>query len=116
MSAIAVTVHGAEGRMGRLVTELVEQTDGLELAGLITEVGRGREAGEFHPRIPLTPQDRLTEIHPPRRRHRRLLARTALDGLLVAAVELNAALVVGTTGHSDEQMNSLALTPRSTAS
>ena len=36
---IQVTVHGAEGRMGRLVTELIEGSDDLQLAALVTEVG-----------------------------------------------------------------------------
>ena len=38
---IAVTVHGAEGRMGRLVAELVDQADDCDLAALITEPGGG---------------------------------------------------------------------------
>ena len=43
---IAVAVHGAEGRMGRLVTDLVAGAADLELVALVTEPGRGRPAGE----------------------------------------------------------------------
>ncbi len=37
---IPVAVHGAEGRMGQLLTTLVDQAADTELVGLITEPGR----------------------------------------------------------------------------
>ena len=43
---IQVSVHGAEGRMGGLVSELVAGADDLELAALISEPGRDRLGSE----------------------------------------------------------------------
>ena len=37
---LAVVVHGAEGRMGRLVTTLIEASPDCRLVGLVTEPGR----------------------------------------------------------------------------
>ena len=47
---IPVTVHGAEGRMGQLVAEMIDGSPDCRLAALVTEPGRGRPIGEF-PRI-----------------------------------------------------------------
>jgi len=54
---IPVTIHGAEGRMGRLVTALVDQAADCELVALISEPGREEAAGTWHPRLPLTGQE-----------------------------------------------------------
>jgi len=105
---IAVTVHGAEGRMGRLVTELVVDGEGCRLAALVTEPGRDQPAGTFHPELPLTGQDRLAEVHPPGGVVVDFSLAPALDGLLVQAARADAALVVGTTGFSPQQEQALA--------
>ncbi|MBC8423599.1 4-hydroxy-tetrahydrodipicolinate reductase [bacterium] len=104
---IRVTVHGAEGRMGRLVTDLIEDTEDLQLSALVTEVGRDRAAGEFHPRLPLTSQDRLAEIHPAGGVIVDFSLAPALPGLLAAGADTGAPLVIGTTGHDETQMESL---------
>jgi len=107
VSPIAVSVHGAEGRMGRLVTELVDGTPDLRLSALITEDGRGRPPGDFHPRLALSEQSRLGEAHP----HGGVIVdfslADALDGLLAGAEASEAPLVIGTTGYSDPQVEKL---------
>jgi 4-hydroxy-tetrahydrodipicolinate reductase len=105
---IPVTVHGAEGRMGRLVTELVGGTPDLELAALITEPGRGQEAGRFHAELPLVGQERLAEVHPRDGVIVDFSLAPALDGLLEQAEAAGAALVIGTTGHDARQLQALA--------
>jgi len=104
---IDVSVHGAEGRMGRLVTELIEGTEGFALAALLTEVGHERPVGAFHPRLPLTPQDRLAEVHPRGGVIVDFSLAPALGGLLDGAAATAAPLVVGTTGHDEDQLRRL---------
>lgn len=104
---IPVTIHGAEGRMGRLVTALVDQATDCELVALISEPGRDEPAGAFHPRLPLTGQDRLAQVHVPGGVIVDFSVATALDGLLAGATETRACLVVGTTGHSPAQLDAL---------
>ena len=101
---IQVTVHGAEGRMGRLVTDLIDATDDLRLSGLVTEIGQDSPAGEFHPRLPLTPQDRLSDVHPPGGVIVDFSLSPALEGLLAGGTATEAPLVIGTTGHDESQM------------
>jgi 4-hydroxy-tetrahydrodipicolinate reductase len=105
---IPVTVHGAEGRMGRLVTELVGRTPDLALAALITEPGREQPAGRFHPELPLAGQDRLAELHPRGGVIVDFSLAPALDGLLAQGEAAGAALVIGTTGHDVGQLRALA--------
>ncbi|MBT4291051.1 hypothetical protein HOD41_00035, partial [bacterium] len=42
---INVTVHGAEGRMGLLVADLIEQSQQLKLTALVTEPGKNQQTG-----------------------------------------------------------------------
>jgi len=104
MPIIPVTVHGAEGRMGRLVTDLVDRTEGLDLAALVTEVGRDDGADGFHPRVPLTPQDKLAAVHPTGGVIVDFSLAPALAGLLEQAKRVGAGLVIGTTGYTPEQL------------
>ncbi len=104
---IQVVVHGAEGRMGKLITELVTVADDCQLAGLVTEKGKGRPAGTFHPELPLIGQDEMAEKLPAGCIIVDFSLAPALDGLLMQAAALKAGLVTGTTGFSPEQ--SLAL-------
>jgi 4-hydroxy-tetrahydrodipicolinate reductase len=104
---IPATIHGAEGRMGRLVTELIAQTDDLELAALITEAGRESPAGIFHPDLPLTAQGDLAEVHPANGVIIDFSLAPALDGLLAGAARVDAPLVIGTTGYDEAQMTAL---------
>jgi 4-hydroxy-tetrahydrodipicolinate reductase len=105
---IAVTVHGAEGRMGRLVMELIESIAEFELAALISEPGREQPAGAFHPRLPLTGQDRLAEVHPRGGVIVDFSLAAALGGLLSGARATDAALVIGTTGFAAGQLETIA--------
>ena len=104
---IPVTIHGAEGRMGRLITDLISRTEDLELTALITEVGRASPVGVFHPDLPLTPQDTLADVHPEHGVIVDFSLAPALDGLLAGAGAVGAPLVIGTTGHDEAQMNAL---------
>jgi 4-hydroxy-tetrahydrodipicolinate reductase len=105
---ISVTVHGAEGRMGRLVTDLVEAAEDCQLASLITEPSRGRERGTFHPRLPLTGQDALADVVPRGGVIIDFSQASALADLLAAAAAVDARLVIGTTGYNATQREALA--------
>ena len=105
---IPVAVHGAEGRMGRLVAALVEAEPDLALAALVTEPGRGRPTGDFHPELPLTPQDRMAEALPPDCVIVDFSLAPALAGLLAGARAAGARLVSGTTGFDDGDLAALA--------
>jgi 4-hydroxy-tetrahydrodipicolinate reductase len=101
---ISVAVHGAEGRMGRLITELVEQADGFELAGLVTEPGKEFEVGQFHPQLPLVGQDHMAQLLPAGCVIIDFSLAPSLEGLIDQARWLGSPLVVGTTGYSADQM------------
>ncbi|MBE0565359.1 MAG: 4-hydroxy-tetrahydrodipicolinate reductase [Krumholzibacteria bacterium] len=105
---IDVAVHGAEGRMGRLVTALVEEAEDCRLAGLVGEPGRHAEAGACHPRLPLVGQQDLAAALPPGCVIVDFSLAPALDGLLAGAAALGAPLVIGTTGYDDAQRARLA--------
>jgi 4-hydroxy-tetrahydrodipicolinate reductase len=105
---IDVTVHGAEGRMGRLVTELLAATPDVRLAALVTEPGRGRPVGTFHPGLPLTGQEGLAAAHPPGGVIVDFSLAGALEGLLAGAAATRAPLVIGTTGFTPTQQAALA--------
>ena len=104
---IPVVVHGAEGRMGVLVSELVTEAADCELAGLVTETGRDRDAGDFHPDLPLLGQDRLGEL-PAGCVIVDFSLAPSLGALLAGSAALVAPLVIGTTGYSDAQLAHLA--------
>ena len=112
---IPVTIHGAEGRMGRLVTDLVADTPDLALAALITEVGRERPAGDFHPDLPLSPQTSLSAVHPADGVIVDFSLAPALEGLLEGAAAVDAPLVIGTTGHDETAMSALRVYAQSHA-
>lgn len=105
---IPVTVHGAEGRMGRLVAELVAAAGDCRLAALVTEPGRGQAAGAFHPELPLHGQDELAAVHPPGGVVVDFSLAPALAGLLAQSARCGAPLVIGTTGFDDDQRQALA--------
>jgi len=105
---IQVSVHGAEGRMGVLVTELVSAAADLELAGLVTEPGRAAEAGRFHPDLPLTGQDEMKSNLPSGGVIIDFSLAGALDGLLEQARDLQSPLVIGTTGFSAGQQDRIS--------
>jgi 4-hydroxy-tetrahydrodipicolinate reductase len=105
---IQVVVHGAEGRMGRHLTDLVDGAADCELAGLVTEPGRAVPAGEFHPDLPLTGQDTMAARLPRGCVVIDFSLAPALEGLLAACETLEAPLVMGTTGHTEAQLAALA--------
>lgn len=104
---IPVAVHGAEGRMGLLITDLVASAADMELAGLVSEPGRGKSVGEFHPTLPLTAQDQMGDELPSGVVVIDFSLAVAVDGLLDQGRRLKAPLVVGTTGFSPEQQDKL---------
>jgi len=109
---IATAVHGAEGRMGRLVSELVAASDDCRLVGLVSEPGRSLAAGTFHPELPVVGQDAMAAALPAGCVVIDFSLAPALDGLLAAARELGSPLVVGTTGFDAEQRERLAVFAR----
>jgi len=104
---IQVVVHGAEGRMGKLITELVEAAEDCQLAGLVTEKGRDQACGTFHPLLPLIGQDQMAKQLPAGCVVIDFSLAPALDGLLQQASLLEAPLVIGTTGFTPEQKSAL---------
>jgi len=104
---IQVAVHGAEGRMGKLVTELVRESDDIKLVGLVTESGRGQVAGTFHPLLPLIGQDQMADELPSGCVIVDFSLAPALDGLIQQAETLEAPLVIGTTAFTPQQKESL---------
>jgi 4-hydroxy-tetrahydrodipicolinate reductase len=104
---IPVSVHGAEGRMGLLITDLVASAADMELAGLVSEPGREKSVGEFHPTLPLIDQNRMAPDLPGGVVIIDFSLAVALDGLLDQARLLKAPLVVGTTGFSSDQQEKL---------
>ena len=104
---IPVSIHGAEGRMGLLVTELVAKAEDMRLAGLVTETGRGVETKAFHPDLALTGQDEMARVLPTGGVIIDFSLAGALDELLDQGRTLQAPLVIGTTGFSEDQQENL---------
>lgn len=104
---LLVAVHGAEGRMGRLVTALVDAAPDCELVGLVTEPGRLVPAGQLHPRLPAIGQDAMAALLPAGCVVVDFSLAPALDGLLAACAALEARLVSGTTGFAPAQLEAL---------
>lgn len=104
---IPVTVHGAEGRMGRLVAELVKEAPDCQLAALITEPGRAPADAEPASGLMLVGQDRLPDVHPEGGVIVDFSLASALDGLLRLSGPLQAPLVIGTTGFTAPQREAL---------
>lgn len=104
---IAVTVHGAEGRMGRLVTELITEAPDCRLAALVTEPGRQGPADRLPAGLSLVGQDQLAAVHPPRGVIVDFSRASALAGLLAQSAPLYAPLVIGTTGYTSAQFDDL---------
>lgn len=104
---IAVTVHGADGRMGRLVSELVAGAEDCRLAALITAPGLDQPAGRWPGGLCLTGQDRLGEVHPRGGVVVDFSLAAALPGLLAGTDGLDAPLVVGTTGFGEDDLAAL---------
>jgi 4-hydroxy-tetrahydrodipicolinate reductase len=105
---LSVAVHGAEGRMGRLVAALVDAADDCELVALVTEPGRVVPAGALHPTLPAIGQDAMGAMLPPGCVVIDFSLAPALPGLLAGVAQANARLVSGTTGFTAEQYALLA--------
>ena len=105
---IAVAIHGAEGRMGRLLAPLVDAATDCELVGLVTEPGRNLAVGVLHPTLPVIGQDTMAQKLPSHCVVIDSSLASALDGLLVACRALETNLVIGTTGFTAAQLSNLA--------
>ncbi len=103
---IQVAVHGAEGRMGRMVTDLVRSAEDMQLCGLVTEPGSAA-AGSERDGAPMVGQDHMASALPPGAVIVDFSLAAATPGLLRAAAELGSPLVIGTTGHSPEQLEAV---------
>lgn len=95
---IPVTVHGADGRMGRLVAELIAKAPDCRLAALVTEPGGDRPAATETHGLPLVGQGDLPRAHPAGAVIVDFSLASALPGLLDQTRDLAAPLVIGTTG------------------
>lgn len=104
---LAVAVHGAEGRMGRLVAALVESSPDCRLVGLVTEPGRSLPPGQGHATLPIIGQEAMGEALPAGCVIVDFSLAAALPGLLAGAARLDARLVSGTTGFSADQHEAL---------
>ena len=104
---LPVAVHGAEGRMGRLVAALVEASPDCRLVGLVTEPGRTLPAGAGHATLPVIGQESMATFLPAGCVIVDLSLASALPGLLEGAAKLEAKLVSGTTGFSPDQHEAL---------
>jgi 4-hydroxy-tetrahydrodipicolinate reductase len=109
---IEIAVLGATGRMGMTLTRLLADEAGLRLAGAATEPGHelvGRDAGEIAGigQVGVTVTDDVASAVAG--------CRVAIDFTLPAALQANlnacaqegVAMVVGTTGLTDEQLATL---------
>lgn len=106
-ATIAVAVHGAEGRMGRLVTALVDAAPDCELVALVTEPGRNLPAGTLHPRLAVIGQDSMAGALPAGCVIVDFSLAPALPGLLAGAAAARARLVSGTTGYDAAALDAL---------
>jgi 4-hydroxy-tetrahydrodipicolinate reductase len=106
-SALPVAVHGAEGRMGRLVTALVEAAPDCELVALVTEPGRSVPVGVLHPRLAALGQEAMGAALPPGCVIVDFSVAAALPGLLAGAAAARARLVSGTTGFDEQALEAL---------
>lgn len=106
-SARPVAVHGAEGRMGRLVTALVDAAPDCELVALVTEPGRTVPAGALHPRLAAIGQEAMAGALPPGCVIVDFSVAAALPGLLAGAAAARARLVCGTTGFDESALAAL---------
>ena len=97
---IPVAVHGAEGRMGVLLSAMVEAAEDCDLVGRITEPGRGRDG--------LIGQESMAATRPEGCVGIDFSLAPALAGLREAGRAWKAPLVIGTTGFSDRQEADLA--------
>ncbi len=100
---IQVAVHGAEGRMGQLISEMVSGAQDVHLCGIVTEPGKMLDPGNFHPTLPLIGQDQMAVKLPSNCIIIDFSLAPALDGLLEQAMDLEAGLVIGTTGFTPAQ-------------
>lgn len=102
--------------MGRLIVELVNEAHDCRLAALITEPGRGagvddlepgRGAAGDGPEPGLAPvgQEHLGKVHPRGGVIVDFSRASALEGLLEQSAPLEAPLVIGTTGFSQQQFD-----------
>ena len=110
---LAVVVHGAEGRMGRLVAALVEAAPDCALVGLVTEPGRLVPAGVLHPTLPAIGQDAMAMLLPSGCVIIDFSLAPALPGLLAAADQPDAHPVSGTTRFTAGQHALLQRQPES---
>lgn len=101
---IDVAVHGAEGRMGQLVTKLIESSANLNLVALITEPDNAREVGDFHKSIALTGQNNMASVLKDKTVIVDFSTAKAFDNLLKYAGESNSPIVSGTTGLTTKQL------------
>lgn len=104
---IPVAIHGAEGRMGRLLSGLVQAAADTQLVGLISEPGRELPVGEVHATLPVIGQERMADELPAGCVVVDFSLAPSLEGLLAQGERLAAGLVIGTTGYTPDQLTVL---------
>ncbi|MGR3540676.1 MAG: 4-hydroxy-tetrahydrodipicolinate reductase [Hasllibacter sp.] len=107
MDGTGVVIHGASGRMGRMLLRLVAEAEGLRLVGALDAPGSewiGRDAGELEPAargVPVT-DDAVAAM---------AKAQAVIDfttpeaalGIAGLAAQARAACIIGTTGFTEAQ-------------
>ncbi len=104
---IRAVVHGAEGRMGRMVADLLGTAPDVELCGLVTEPGSPGLQQRKEDGPALIGQDQMARSLPAGAVIVDFSLAAATEGLLSAAEALSAPLVIGTTGHTPDQLSAL---------
>ncbi|PRY92742.1 dihydrodipicolinate reductase [Hasllibacter halocynthiae] len=111
MDGFGVVIHGASGRMGRMLLRVVAETDGMHLAGALDAPGSewvGRDAGALEPLAQgLTVTD--DAVGAMARAQAVIDFSTPEASLEIAALaaQARAACVIGTTGFTVEQERAL---------
>ncbi|EAR07504.1 4-hydroxy-tetrahydrodipicolinate reductase [Reinekea blandensis] len=107
-----IVVTGADGRMGRALIEAVCATDGVVLSGAVVRDDSGFigiDAGELigRPKLDVIVTDEVRQVMNPEVTLIDFTAPEATLNHLSVAKELGGRLVIGTTGFSDEQLETL---------
>lgn len=116
--ATQIVICGAAGRMGRALIEIVAETDGAKLAGAVEAPGNptlGQDAGLLAGIRPqgVTVTDDLAAVTTPDTVVVDFTMAEATVRNLKTVVDRGGAMVIGTTGFSDEQKAEIAqLAPR----
>ena len=111
MDGFGVAIHGASGRMGRMLLRAVAETDGVRLVGALDAPGSewlGRDAGELEPAAKgVTVTDDAVEVMAGAQAVIDFSTPAASLEIAGLAAQARAACVIGTTGFTEAQEEAL---------